>query len=33
MYADLMDTIGFVSKYDPEVGAAKNLPASREIWN
>ena len=23
MYQDMMDTIGFVGKYDPEVSAAK----------
>lgn len=29
MYADMMDTIGFVSKYDEEVGKAMNLELAR----
>ena len=29
MYADMMDTIGFVSKYDEEVGKAMNLVLAR----
>ena len=30
MYADMMDTIGFVSKYDEEVGKAMNLELARQ---
>lgn len=33
MYADLMDTIGFVSKYDPEVGAAMGKELARQQRN
>lgn len=33
MYADLMDTIGFVSKYDPEVGAAMGKELTRQQRN
>lgn len=36
MYADLMDSIGFVAGYDKEVGDAMNaeaLPASAAILN
>ena len=35
MYANMMDTIGFVSQFDPEVGQAMNeeLVASVGIWN
>ena len=33
MYADMMDTIGFVSKYDEEVGKAMNLELARQQRN
>lgn len=33
MYADLMDTIGFVEKYDPEVGAAMGKELARQRRN
>ncbi len=33
MYADLMDTIGFVSKYDPAVGAAMDKELARQRRN
>lgn len=33
MYADLMDTIGLVSKYDPEVGAAMGKELARQQRN
>ena len=33
MYADLMDTIGFVSQYDPEVGAAMGKELARQQRN
>ena len=33
MYADMMDTIGFVSKYDEEVGKARNLELARQQRN
>ena len=33
MYADLMDTIGFVSKYDPAVGEAMNKELARQRRN
>ena len=33
MYADLMDTIGVVSKYDPEVGAAMGKELARQQRN
>ncbi len=33
MYADLMDAIGFVSKYDPEVGAAMGKELARQQRN
>ena len=35
MYQDMMDTIGFVSAYDPEVAEAMNLnwAASAGIWS
>ena len=33
MYADLMDTIGFVTKYDPAVGEAMNKELARQRRN
>ena len=30
MYNNLMDTIGFVSKYDPEVGQAMDKELARQ---
>lgn len=33
MYQDMMDTIGFVSKYDPEVGAAMQQELARQRRN
>ena len=33
MYADLMDTIGFVSQYDSEVGAAMGKELARQQRN
>ena len=33
MYADLMDTIGFVSQYDPEVGEAMGKELARQQRN
>lgn len=33
MYSDMMDTIGFVSEFDPEVGAAMNGELARERRN
>lgn len=33
MYQDMMDTIGFVSAYDPEVGEAMNLELGRQRRN
>lgn len=33
MYADMMDTIGFVSKYDEEVGKAMSLELARQQRN
>lgn len=33
MYADLMDTIGFVAKYDPEVGSAMGKELARQQRN
>ena len=33
MYNDLMDTIGFVSQYDPELGAAMNRELGRQRQN
>ena len=33
MYSDLMDTIGFVSRYDPEVGAAMEKELGRQQAN
>ncbi|CAB1249382.1 serine hydroxymethyltransferase [Ruminococcaceae bacterium BL-6] len=33
MYRDLMDTIGFVSKYDPDVGAAMKQELERQRRN
>jgi len=33
MYSDLIDTIGFVSKADPEIGAAINLELARQRRN
>ena len=33
MYSDVMDTIGFVSKYDPEVGEAMGLELARQKRN
>lgn len=33
MYADLMDTIGFVTKYDPAVGEATNKELARQRRN
>lgn len=33
MYADLMDAIGFVSKYDPEVGVAMGKELARQQRN
>lgn len=33
MYADIMDSIGFVSKYDPEVGAAMGKELARQQRN
>ena len=33
MYADLMDTIGFVTKYDPAVGEAMNKEIARQRRN
>ena len=30
MYQDMMDTIGFVSAYDPEVAEAMNLELGRQ---
>lgn len=33
MYADMMDAIGFVSKYDEEVGKAMNLELARQQRN
>ena len=33
MYADMMDTIGFVSKYDEEVGKAMHLELARQQRN
>ena len=33
MYADLMDTIGFVTKYDPAVGEAMNKALARQRRN
>ena len=33
MFSDLMDTIGFVSKSDPEVGAAMNRELARQKRN
>ena len=33
MYADLMDTIGFVEKYDPELGKAMQEELSRQRRN
>ena len=33
MYADLMDTIGFVAQSDPEVGAAMEDELSRQRRN
>ena len=33
MYADLMDTIGFVTKYDEEVGAAMAKELARQQRN
>ena len=33
MYNDLMDSIGFVSQYDPEIGAAMNKELARQRRN
>ena len=33
MYQDMMDTIGFVSAYDPEVAEAMNLELGRQRRN
>jgi hypothetical protein len=33
MYGDLMDTIGFVGSYDPEVGEAMNKELKRQQRN
>ncbi len=33
MYKDMMDTIGFVEKYDPEVGAAMENELKRQRRN
>ncbi len=33
MYSDMLDTIGFVEKYDPEVGAAMNKELMRQRRN
>ncbi|HBN81863.1 MAG TPA: serine hydroxymethyltransferase, partial [Ruminococcaceae bacterium] len=33
MYRDLMDTIGFVSKHDPDVGAAMKQELERQRRN
>ncbi len=33
MYSDVMDTIGFVSQYDPEVGEAMGLELARQKRN
>ena len=33
MYNDLMDTIGFVSKYDPAVGEAMDKELARQRRN
>ena len=30
MYQNMMDTIGFVSQFDPEVGAAMNQELGRQ---
>ena len=33
MYADMLDTIGFVTKYDPELGEAMNEELARQRRN
>ena len=33
MYADMLDTIGFVSKYDPELGSAMQEELARQRRN
>ena len=33
MYANMMDTIGFVSQFDPEVGQAMNEELGRQRRN
>ena len=33
MYKDMMDTIGFVSQFDPEVGQAMNEELGRQRRN
>ena len=33
MYQDMMDTIGFVAGYDPEVGAAMEAELTRQQRN
>ena len=33
MYQNMMDTIGFVSQFDPEVGAAMNQELGRQRRN
>ena len=33
MYADMLDTIGFVAKYDPEVGSAMQEELARQRRN
>ena len=33
MYSDLMDTVGFVCKYDPEVGEAMKKELMRQRRN
>ena len=33
MYADMLDTIGFVAKYDPELGSAMQEELARQRRN